>query len=209
MSETKVGNARYWTCVLYPEHMVKDWQENIGELLQLPYAYCIHNKDVLIELCDDPNHDERKEHVHIIIAFPNTTTYKNALSVFQRLDTKKVNYCEKCINIRYAYNYLLHDTETCKKKGKHLYEKNERIEGNDFDIGAFEQLSVTEKNKMLDEIEDMIYKEEYCNFMKFYKDVMKMGHEYRELVRGHSSHFKAIIQGFYQERRKYYAEKEM
>lgn len=209
MPDSKIGNAKYWQCVLYPEHMVDGWQDNIGELLQLPYAYCIHNKDVLAELCDDPSHDERKEHIHIIIAFPNTTTLKNALSVFQRLDKNPVNYCQKCINIRYAYNYLIHDTETCKKKGKHLYDKTERIEGNDFDIGSFEQLSLAEKNKMLDELEDMVYKEGYTNFMKFYREVMNMGSEYRELVRGHSSHFKAIIQGFYQEKRKYYAEKEM
>lgn len=78
-NRTITTKARYWVGVGYPENMRADWQTSIGEVLQLPYEYCIHDKDV------DGAQDSRKTHVHIMVAFPNTTTYKAALSVFQGL----------------------------------------------------------------------------------------------------------------------------
>lgn len=64
--------ARYWWAVLYQENMVDGWRDNIEELLQLPYAYCEHVADV------DGKGEHRKDHVHVIIVFGNTTTYKTA-----------------------------------------------------------------------------------------------------------------------------------
>lgn len=37
--------ARYWVGVLYPENMIMDWEVSIGDILQLPFAYCLHNAD--------------------------------------------------------------------------------------------------------------------------------------------------------------------
>ena len=55
------------------------------------------------------------------------------------------------------YNYLIHDTEDSRKKHKHQYDKSERITGNNFDIGSYEQLSVDEKNSILVELEKLIF----------------------------------------------------
>ena len=41
----KIDKARFWVGVLYPENMREDWQENIGDIVQLPYAYCCHTQD--------------------------------------------------------------------------------------------------------------------------------------------------------------------
>ena len=78
-NNTITTKARYWTAVCYPENMRPDWKERIGEILQLPYAYCVHDKDV------QSDGDDRKAHVHIMVAWPNTTTYKAALEVFRGL----------------------------------------------------------------------------------------------------------------------------
>lgn len=32
------------------------------------------------------------------------------------------------------YDYLIHDTDKCRKLGKHQYDPSERITGNGFDI---------------------------------------------------------------------------
>ena len=93
--------ARYWWAVLYQENMVDGWRDNIEELLQLPYAYCEHVADV------DGKGEHRKDHVHVIIVFGNTTTYKTAMSVFKRLGEKALNKCERVIDIRHCYDYLL------------------------------------------------------------------------------------------------------
>ena len=78
MANTK---AKYWWAVLYPESMIEDWEDKIAELVQLPFAYCVHNH------CTDENGENRNVHVHLILVFPNTTTYNHALSVFQEIQS--------------------------------------------------------------------------------------------------------------------------
>ena len=40
---------RYWSGIAYPENMIDTWQDDIGDIVQLPYAYCIHDKDLLLD----------------------------------------------------------------------------------------------------------------------------------------------------------------
>ena len=77
------------------------------------------------------------------------------------------------------YEYLIHNTETCKKQGKHLYTAAERITGNNFDIGSYEQLSTAEKYKMSKELCDFICEQNITNFADFYLyAVNNFGSEY-------------------------------
>lgn len=147
---------RYWVAVGYPESMIPDWESRISDLVQVPYAYCIHDKDT------DTISNERKSHVHIILAFSNTTTYKHALEVFQTLGV--IKYCEPVFNIRHKYDYLIHDTKAAIEAGKHLYAESERITGNNFDIGFYEQISSGEKKAMLKEIKQFQRDNEIDNF---------------------------------------------
>ena len=54
------------------ENMRPDWREAIDDLLQLPYAYCEHTAD------KDSKSEHRKDHVHIIVAKSNTTSYNTS-----------------------------------------------------------------------------------------------------------------------------------
>ena len=40
-----ISKAKFWAGVVYPENMVEGWQEKIGDILQLPYCYILHDKD--------------------------------------------------------------------------------------------------------------------------------------------------------------------
>lgn len=40
--ETKV---KLWEGICYPENMLEDWQEEIDDILQVPFAYAIHDID--------------------------------------------------------------------------------------------------------------------------------------------------------------------
>lgn len=133
---------------MYPESMIDDWEIKMGDVLGYPYAYCIHNR------CLNADKTPRKEHVHIMLAFPNTTTYKHAKSVYDGLGV--VNKIERCISVRNSYNYLIHDTDSSRKQGKVAYKPEERITGNNFDIGAYEQIGVVDKQKIIDDICDLI-----------------------------------------------------
>ena len=126
-----MSKAKYWLAVLYPENMRPDWKNEIGDLLGYPYAYCIHDKD------KTKDGEARKTHVHMILALSNTTTENHAMNIFSKLNAdgkRALNAIKPAVNIAHAYAYLIHDTETSRKVGKHLYAKSERITGNNFDI---------------------------------------------------------------------------
>lgn len=202
MADLTQGKARYWTMVLYPESMVENWQENIGDILQLPYAYCIHDK------CLDENGDIRKTHVHILVAFSNTTTYKNVLTLANQLGV--ANKVERCNNVRHVYNYLIHDTDTCRKKNKHLYDPSERIVGNNFDIGAYEQLTTTDKLSIKKDLAKLIRKYHFFNFddfdeyvidnldLEYYQVMCENQGYFNNLVRGHYNKIRGIATGEYE-----------
>lgn len=189
--------SKYWVAVGYLENMLPDWKQQIGDLLQgLPYSYCVHDKDL------DLDGDCRKEHVHIILVFNNTTTYKHALYSFRQLNApghEAFNTCQPILSIRGMYDYIIHNTETAKKAGKHQYDPSERISGNNFDIGSFEQLSQLEKDEMALELCDIIIKEGYTNFTQFFMYVRSnFGMEYFSILKSHSGLFERITKGNYQ-----------
>lgn len=210
----KVQKAKYWTAVLYPESMIDNWQDKISDLLQIPYEYCIHDRDDLGKVFktvknkfgNDITYDAsefsiefepRKVHVHLIIAFPNTTTYKNALNVFKRLQ-KSCSYCEQVLNVRYIHEYLIHNTEKAKKDGKYQYNPSDRISGNNFDIGAFEQISITDKRNMCKDLCDYIVKNHCTNFTEFYMNVFDtFSDEYFEVLCSYSGMLERLCKGNY------------
>jgi len=190
--------ARYWVGVLYPENMVEDWKDNIDNLVQVPYAYAIHDK------CKEKDGvTPRKEHVHLILCFSNTTTYAHALSVFKRLGDKAVNTVQSVVGIRHMYDYLIHDTEDCRKKHKYEYAPSERITGNNFDIGSYEQLSTKDKLNMRKDLANMIIENDITNFADFYIYVLaNYDDAYFDIMSSYTSFFKAIITGNFQRNQK-------
>ena len=193
--------ARYWVAILYPENMVDNWEDKISTLLQVPYVYCVHDKD----LCSDGS--IRKCHVHIMIAWANTTTYKSALSCFKRLEKEGCvaipnDKIEIVQNVRFMFNYLIHDTDDCKKKHKYLYPSAERISGNGFDIGCFEQLSIIDNERILDDLEQILISKPYMNYGSFYRDIKadcELTKEYSIIARKNHGFLEALCRGFYLE----------
>jgi len=191
-----VGKNKYWVGVLYPENMRPNWQNEIGDIVQLPYAYCLHNSD------NDSQSEHRKDHIHLILVWPATTTYNHAMSVFNKLSAdgkKALNTIEAVINIRSKYEYLIHNTETCRKLGKELYPAECRITGNNFDIGAYEQLGVTEKRAMCKELCQAIIDNGFINFTDFYEYALfKFDDNYFEVMQTYSGLFERLTKGNYQ-----------
>lgn len=197
---TKITKAKYWTAVCYPENMREDWQDVIGDVLGLPYAYCIHNKDVLGKYNPTDNEEyQRKVHVHIMIVFNNTTTYNHVMDIFNGLSApgkKALNTCEKVNSVRNTYEYLIHNTESSIKQGKYQYDTSERITGNNFDIGSYEQLSASDKKEIIRELCNFIRENNITNFADFYSGVMeKYSEEYFDLIISHSGLFERLCRG--------------
>lgn len=187
--------ARYWVGVLYPENMLPDWQEKIYDLIQLPFAYCLHDLD------KDFKSEHRKTHVHLIIVFPNTTTYNFAFKTFDKLslaNRSALNKIEACVSIRGSFDYLIHDTEGCRKSGKVLYDKSARVLGNNFDIGCYEQVSLERKQQMRNELSRYLLDTGCCNYSSFYVAVLDhYSEEYEDIVCSYSAHFERLCKGNY------------
>ena len=191
----QIGNARYWWAVLYQENMRPDWRERIDDLIQLPYAYCEHLAD------RDSKSDHRKDHVHIIVAKSNTTSYKHIMSVFNLLSAEgkqALNTCEACVDIRHCYDYLIHDTKSCEKLGKEKYDPSQRVTGNNFDIGAYEQITAAQKQEMLKELVGYIIANGFTTINDFTTAALgDYGDEYWEIIVGYNGTLERYCRGNY------------
>lgn len=193
--ENSSSKARYWVGILYPENMIDDWEEEIASKLQIPYCYCVHDK------CKDKSGAPRKAHVHLMLVFNNTTTYNHALNTFKKLEAdgkNAINTCERVQGVRWMYDYLIHNTDDAKKKNKHQYDMKERISGNNFDIGAYEQISLTDEDAIIDAICNIIEVNEFTNFFDINKFIRaQCDSEYKRVFRKHQSYFNNIVKGLY------------
>lgn len=192
-TETK---KRIWVGILYVENLREDWKAVIDDVLDLPFAYCVHDKDL------DKDGDCRKEHVHLMVAWPGPTTYTEALRLMSSLSApgkRAINKVEAVRNVRKKYNYLIHATAKAREAGKHQYDPSERITGNNFDIGAYEQISLVEKQRMRQELSKLIAEKEITNYADFYVYVLSnFEPDYEDVVVCFSSHFTRMINGVWQ-----------
>lgn len=192
MSEEK---AKYWWAVLYPENMIKSWQDDIAEVLQLPFAYCVHDKDTL-------GHDgDRKKHIHLIVVWNNNTTYNAAFRRFAKLNAEgkqAFNKIEVCGDIKHCFDYLIHDTDNCRKKGKYQYPKEERIEGNNFDIGAYAQVSLGDKRELVKKLSRELVKHKFTDYVDWFEYVCNLDDMLSlEVALSYSGHFERLCKGMY------------
>lgn len=187
---------RAWEAVCYPENMRGDWQEEIDGIIQLPYAYAIHDASVTSK------GEDRKVHVHILVVWPSPTTGRNALNVFLDLSAPGKKCCstvQPVINVRHAYDYLIHDTDNARKKGKEQYPPEARICGNNFDIGDYEQVSTADRDRIFREYLEILLSGGYTNFVDFigaiYDKLDDPG--YLDVFRSYSSVFERVTRGNY------------
>lgn len=190
------GDSKYIECLLYPENMIYDWELEIDHVLQLPFAYCIHNKDI--------NNDSqgRKTHVHLIIAFKNTTTLKHAQTICNRLSLPDKMACplkpQGCIDVRYAYDYLIHDTDNARAKGKFQYSPDDRVTGNGFDIAVYETRSAIDSNKIFKELEQICLNPAMMNFKRVVEYCLaNCDDSHMEVLRSNSGYLERITKGNY------------
>lgn len=188
--------ARYWCAILYPENMIDTWQDDIAHILQKPACYGIHDKDL------EKDGSPRKEHIHLMLPFDGPTTLKNVLTIANKLSKPGMTCCstaEVINDMRYMYNYLLHDTDDARKKHKYQYDKSNRVCVNGFDIGVYEQLSLQEKVEMTRELCDLIIEKRFVNLNDFYAYVSaNYDSKYFEIYEAKNSVFERMTRANYQ-----------
>lgn len=189
------NKSRYWVGILYVENLMDDWELLCPDIVQVPFAYCVHDKDL------DSKGEIRKPHVHFMLVFSNTTTEKHALDVLNLLSAPGSVCCstvQPCISVRKSYDYLIHDTETCKKLGKHLYAAEDRVTGNSFDIGVFEQFSQLDKLMLLRDMSRFIIENDVYTLDDVYMFVERQDNiQYLQVLSSYSGFFDRLCRGVY------------
>lgn len=209
----KIEKAKVWLGVTYPENMVEGWQDDVSDILQgIPYAYCIHDKDkeghVTVEDAISSyvqKLSDRKTHVHWILYLKDvkngTTTRKHATEILNLLSAPGrvcAPTAEACLNIEHAWDYLIHDTENARKKGKHLYSPEERITGNCFDIERYVILSEERKNLMSKEIADYIVKNGIKDLAQLYVRITEdFSEDYYQIFKAYNHMYDSLCRGVY------------
>lgn len=96
--------------------------------------------------------------------------------------------------------YRHHNQNLHVSPDKEQYDPSERITGNNFDIGAYEQLGTAEKNEMFLEMGQAIREHGFTNYMDFYEFVVDTYEDmnYIEVMRCYSGHFERMTRGNYQ-----------
>lgn len=192
----KTGKARFTEHILYPENMIENWAVEIGDLLQVPYAYCLHDKD------KSGHKGDRKPHLHLIQAWTKgSQTLKRAWENVEKLALPG-RQCsippEAVAGIGHAYDYLIHDTESARKAGKHLYDVSERVTGNGFDIDRYETLDSEEKSAMCKEIMDFVEERKLKDFSSAYVAIREhFDYRYWDIYKANNAMVERLVRGNY------------
>jgi hypothetical protein len=98
-------------------------KEQLDAILGSPdvraYAYILHDK------CKNEKGENLKPHFHFLLQF--TQTQRGSWFKAFTSEDMGIVFIEPTRSPIDAFNYLIHDTEKCKKEGKHLYDQSERI----------------------------------------------------------------------------------
>lgn len=153
-----------WSGILYPENMPDNWEDIIEDKLQLPACYIIHQ----------PEKDETKVHVHIMIIFPDNTTKRHALNVLNLMSVDEVSSpccstVESILDIGSLYDYFIHNTKSCIRAGKIMYEPDQRVELNGFDIRHLIKIEDFTLEEIRVELSEWILVNKVCSYSEVYK----------------------------------------
>lgn len=198
MSEPRIS-TRKWEAILYPENMIENWENLIEEIIPLPMSYCIHDKDPHIDKIT--GEVTNKTHVHLIIVYSNTTTKSNIIKLCNKLslpDKKCCSTAEEVINMQYAWDYLIHNTEKARKDNKYQYSSDKRHDLNNFDIHFLATDDEYEKNLKIMQLSDLILQKKLTNYVDFINIVLNdYDVSYFTIQKTNHSYFDTIIKGNY------------
>ena len=126
MDYSKIKSV-WWSGTCYHKEQL-DMIINSADILH--YAYILHDKDK-----QENSNELKKPHYHFLVRFDG----QQRGSWFKAFSTDDMGlvFYERCSIPKSAYDYLIHDTPSCKKAGKYLYDPSERI-GNVENLDAVE-----------------------------------------------------------------------
>lgn len=190
------AKAKYWVGILWCESMRPDWKDIIELTLQLPFEYIVHNRDI------NGHGDFKKEHVHLMIAFPNTTTENHCKTLFNMLSAPGCTCCNRVyrvIGVKYMDQYFTHSTPEAIKQKKVLYDDSEKVLGLGWNTESFNQSFIQDKYAAVIEISKFIIEHGITNYADLFEEIVSFfDMSYMEILLGYSGHFDRVVKGVWQ-----------
>lgn len=175
---------RYWVFVLYPESAPENWRQILTETGLQCAISPLHDKDI------NPDNTPKKAHYHIILCYEGPTTY-NAVKTLT--DSLNQPIPQPLDSVKGYYRYFTHKDNP----EKYQYSADDITAINGFDIGEWVELSQSEINKYMHELNLMIYEKdvtEYADILAVLAfDESEHARELEHILQSHTIHFNALI----------------
>lgn len=158
MKENKNNKAKYWGMILYPESAPKNWKDILTKTGCEIAISPLHDMD-----SDEETGELKKAHWHLIIKYPNSTTYNNVLTLCNELNAP---IPQSIGNIKGAFRYFTHQDNP----EKFQYKFDDIVYLNGFDVGSCNKLGSTEIYQIKHDINEFLKE----NHLYDYTDIMSI-----------------------------------
>lgn len=170
--------GRHFAYVVYPESAPADWIEQLKQTGLSFVVSPLHDKDI------DPTGQAKKPHYHVIVSWGNTTTYRAARGLCDKLQCPRPQAL-KSPNAMYCY--LTHKDNP----DKYQYEE-QPVTYN----GWVRPLNAADVVQLKREIWGLVYTEDCQEYGELMMVCAEHGSEYFDVASSHTMFFSKICDGY-------------
>lgn len=180
-----IPRGRNWSFIVYPESAPVDW---IIQMQNTGLAFTVsplHNKDF------NPDNTPKKIHYHMIVSYPNTTTY-NSICGLREITKGPFPIICRSVSGMYAYFTHKHNPE------KYPYDPSDIQRFN----GWEKTLEAHEISFLMEELTLYIFDEDITEYAELMIEAKHKGSDYMSVAMNHTLYFNTLIRSYRHSRRK-------
>ena len=150
---------RYWTFIMYPQSMPKDWKEYLQQTGLKIAISPLHNKD------KNADETQKKEHYHILLCFSGPTTYTRVEKITKYLNA---TIPKRVMSVKGIIRYFTHKDNPEKEQ----YNEEDIISINGMDIKDYDGLTQTRIEYLKKEIVKYIRQNKIYDYSVLYDKML-------------------------------------
>lgn len=108
----------FWIVSYFPPSVIRSLVQSLDGLTH--FAFCTHDRDI------NADGEVKKLHTHLLLYFEERVSSSFVAFWFHTLEIKIISRT----NVSNEWNYLIHDSENCRKERKFLYSIDDRVTDN-------------------------------------------------------------------------------
>lgn len=170
--------GRHFAYVVYPESAPADWIEQLRQTGLSFVVSPLHDKDI------DPTGQAKKPHYHVIVSWGNTTTYRAARGLCDKLQCPRPQALK---SPNAMYRYLTHKDNP----DKYQYEEQPMTYN-----GWVRPLNAADVVQLKREIWGMVYTDDCQEYGELLMVCAEHGSEYFDVASSHTIFFSKICDGY-------------